>query len=61
MGPWYCQVYQLREQVWRWEVLHWNNQASRFNLKNVGTQPTLAQGIAAAEDCVEIGRKTTPS
>jgi hypothetical protein len=61
MGPWYCQVYQLREQVWRWELLHWNNQTSRFDLKHVGTQPTLGQGIAAVEDCVEIVRKTTPS
>ena len=61
LGPWYCQVYQIREELWRWEVLHWSDQTGRFALKQLGTQPTLSQAFAAAEGYVAASRKATPS
>jgi hypothetical protein len=52
-GPWFCQVYQVRARLWRWEVLHWNKRIGRFDLKRLGTKSALSQAIDAAQRYVE--------
>jgi hypothetical protein len=61
MGDCFCQVSQVQAHLWRWEVRRWHDRTGRFDLERLGTQPALAQALAAAESYAETSQPAAPS